>query len=304
MAATDSAPQLNFRRALLIAAAFAAILNFIAFYPGLLHHDAWAYFDASRKNNWTNWQPPLLGFLWYPLRWIHEGPQPMLVLFVAGYWAGFVLIAESLRHEGRALAWLTFITAFFPLALNFNGQLVKDVSMGVCLLIGAGIAAGLLSGTIRMRAVALPFMWFFLVAGAFMRANSLFGPGPPSGASRVETPVSAILCGSTPRQGDSRSASRVGEEIACARGPVRSKSQTVGRLGLPLKPVGALGGDWGGPLKGVLRWEKKPPDPRQPVRVRREAGGSLAFAFCPLPKSCQNEAGNSPEKGGSKVAQR
>ena len=178
MTATDSASRLSFRRALLIAAAFAAILNFIAFYPGLLHHDAWAYFDASRKNNWTNWQPPLLGFLWYPLRWIHEGPQPMLVLFIVGYWAGFVLIADSLRHEGRALAWLTFITAFFPLALNFNGQLVKDVSMGVCLLIGAGIAAGLLSGTIRMRAVALPFMWFFLAAGAFMRANSLFGLPP------------------------------------------------------------------------------------------------------------------------------
>lgn len=172
------AEGLRFRRTLLLAAAVAAVLNFIAFYPGLLHHDAWAYFDASRKNNWTNWQPPLLGFLWYPLRWLHDGPQPMLVLFVAGYWTGFALIADSLRHEGRALAWLTFATAFFPLALNFNGQLVKDVSMGVCLLISAGIAAGLISGTIRWRAAALPFLWLFLVAGAFMRANSLFGLPP------------------------------------------------------------------------------------------------------------------------------
>ena len=179
MTVTDTVTEgMKFRRALLIAAMIAAVANFIAFYPGLLHHDAWAYFDASRKNNWTNWQPPLLGFLWYPLRWIHDGPQPMLVLFVAGYWAGFVLIADSLRHEGRALAWLTFAAAFFPLALNFNGQLVKDVSMGVCLLISAGIAAGLITGTIRRRAVALPVMWFFLAAGAFMRANSLFGLPP------------------------------------------------------------------------------------------------------------------------------
>jgi hypothetical protein len=172
------AERLNFRRALLIAALIAAVLNFIAFYPGLLHHDAWAYFNATRDNIWTNWQPPLLGFLWYPLRWIHDGPQPMLVLFVAGYWAGFVLLADALRHEGRTLAWITFFTAFFPLALNFNGQLVKDVSMGVCLLVSAGIAAGLISGSIRMRAVAVPLMWFFLVAGAFMRANSLFGLPP------------------------------------------------------------------------------------------------------------------------------
>jgi len=179
MRQTETAAEyLQLRRTLLIAAFIAAIANFIAFYPGLLHHDAWAYFESSRNGNWTNWQPPLLGFLWYPLRWIHDGPQPMLVLFVAGYWAGYVLIADALRHEGRTLMLFTFLTAFFPLALNFNGQLVKDVSMGVCLLISAGSAAGLLSGAIRLRAVALPFLWFFLVAGAFMRANSLFGLPP------------------------------------------------------------------------------------------------------------------------------
>jgi hypothetical protein len=170
--------RLHFRRALLLAALAAATLNFIAFYPGLLHHDAWAYFDAARKNNWTNWQPPLLGFFWYPLQWIHDGPQPMFVLFIAGYWAGFALLADSLRNESRALAWLTFVSAFFPLLLNFNGQLVKDVSMAICLLIAAGIAAGVISGTIRMRAVALPFMWLFLAMGAFMRANSLFALPP------------------------------------------------------------------------------------------------------------------------------
>jgi hypothetical protein len=172
------AARTQFRRTLLIAACIAAVLNFIAFYPGLLHHDAWAYFDAARKGQFTNWQPPLLGFLWIPLQKIYDGPQPMLVLFVAAYWAGYVLIADALRHEGRTLAFLTFATAFFPLALNFNGQLVKDVSMGVCLLISAGIAAGVYSGSIRLRAVALPLMWLFLVAGAFMRANSLFAVPP------------------------------------------------------------------------------------------------------------------------------
>ncbi len=179
MTATDTVPTaVSFRTSLAIAAGAAAILNFIAFYPGLLHHDAWAYFDAARNDNWTNWQPPLLGFLWYPLQWIYDGPQPMLVLFVAGYWAGFVLIADSLRDEGRKLAILTFCAAFFPLVINFNGQLVKDVAMSVCLLLAAGIAAGVVTGRIEARRVALPAMWLFLVAGAFMRANSLFGLPP------------------------------------------------------------------------------------------------------------------------------
>jgi hypothetical protein len=174
----DPALALRFRRALFFAALFAAIANFIAFYPGLLHHDAWAYFKAARDNDWTNWQPPLLGFLWIPLQKIHYGPQPMLALFVAGYWAGFALFAAALRHEGRALAAGTFIAAFFPLAINFNGQLVKDVSMAISLLIAAGIAAGLASGAIRMRAIALPVMWLFLALGAFMRANALFALPP------------------------------------------------------------------------------------------------------------------------------
>jgi hypothetical protein len=173
-----AAERLKFRRALLLAALIAAIGNFIAFYPGLLHHDAWAYFDAARKNNWTNWQPPLLGFFWYPLQRIYDGPQPMFVLFVAAYWAGFVLVADALRHEGRTLAWLTFATAFYPMALNYNGQLVKDVSMATCLLIGGGIAAGLISGAIARRTLALPLMWLFIAMGAFMRANSLFGLPP------------------------------------------------------------------------------------------------------------------------------
>src|SRR4051812_47544429 len=129
----------KFRHRLFVVAALAAVLNFIAFYPGILHHDAWAYFAAARSGDFTNWQPPLLGKLWIPLQAIWDGPQPMLVLFMAGYWSGFALVARALEAEGGKLAAWTFAASGFPLALNFNGQLVKDVSMAVCLLLAAGI---------------------------------------------------------------------------------------------------------------------------------------------------------------------
>jgi hypothetical protein len=164
-------------RHLALAAFAGAILNFIAFYPGILHHDAWAYFKAARDNDWTNWQPPLLGFLWIPLQKIYYGPQPMLVLFVAGYWSGFWLIARAMIVEGRGIAIATLLAAFFPLALNYNGQLVKDVSMGICLLLAAGFAACLLRGVFRGR-MAKGLLALFLVMGAFMRANSLFALPP------------------------------------------------------------------------------------------------------------------------------
>jgi hypothetical protein len=165
-------------RRIAFAAIIAAILNFVAFYPGLLHHDAWAYFKAARDWDFTNWQPPLLGFLWIPLQKIHYGPQPMFVLFVAGYWSGFALLAAAIAERDRTLAAFAFLAAFWPMAINFNGQLVKDVSMAICLLLAAAIAAGLEFGWIKRRRIAIPFLWLFFALGAFMRANSLFALPP------------------------------------------------------------------------------------------------------------------------------
>jgi hypothetical protein len=170
--------SLSFHRNLFLAAILAAILNFIAFYPGILHHDAWAYFAAARSGDFTNWQPPLLGKMWIPLQAIWNGPQPMLVLFMAGYWSGFVLIARAYEAEGGKIAACTFAAGLFPIALNFNGQLVKDVSMAVCLLLAAAIAAALMQGAIKKRTATVGAMWLFLVMGAFMRANALFALPP------------------------------------------------------------------------------------------------------------------------------
>ena len=167
-------PSISLHRKLFLAALVAATLNFVAFYPGILHHDAWEYFIAARKGNFTNWQPPLLGKMWIPLQAIWDGPQPMLFLFVAGYWSGFVLLARAYEKEGGKLAALTFAAGFFPLALNFNGQLVKDVGMAVCLLLATGIAAALVRGAIKKHAATIGAMWLFLIMGAFMRANALF----------------------------------------------------------------------------------------------------------------------------------
>jgi len=168
----------SFHRHLFLAALLAAILNFIAFYPGILHHDAWAYFAAARNGDFTNWQPPLLGKMWIPLQAIWNGPQPMLVLFMAGYWSGFVLLARAFEAEGGKVAACTFAAGLFPLALNFNGQLVKDVGMAVCLLLAAGCAAALVRGAIKKRAATVGAMWLFVVMGAFMRANALFALPP------------------------------------------------------------------------------------------------------------------------------
>ena len=169
-------PALN--RIFFLAALAGAILNFIAFYPVILHHDAWAYFDAARHFEFTNWQPPLMGYLWIPLQKIYDGPQPMLVLFVAGYWIGFFLLARAYAMESRAIGAWVFASAFFPMALNYTGLLVKDISMSICLLLAAGIAIAIELGAIRKSAPALSAAWFFLLAGAFMRANALFGLPP------------------------------------------------------------------------------------------------------------------------------
>jgi len=172
-------PPLQMRRRLLAAATLAALVNFYAFYPGLYHHDAWSYVNAIRINAWDNWQPPLLGVFWIPLQWVWTGPQPMLAIFLAGYWSAFVLIALSYRdEESKTLPYFVFAAAFFPMALNYNGQLVKDIAMSISLLLAVAIAALLLRGYFKRTRLAAGFMWLFILLGGFFRANAVFGMPP------------------------------------------------------------------------------------------------------------------------------
>ncbi|HWK01064.1 MAG TPA: hypothetical protein VNR41_10200 [Xanthobacteraceae bacterium] len=165
-------------RTLFFVALGAAILNFIAFYPGILHHDAWAYFWQARDHKLDNWQPPLLGYIWMPLQKIYYGPQPMLALFVACYWSGFWLLARGYAQESRKLGIWVFAAGFFPMTLNFTGMLVKDIAMSDCFLVAAGIAVAIRMGALRKTFIALAIAWLFLFAGGFMRANALFGIPP------------------------------------------------------------------------------------------------------------------------------
>ena len=172
-------PPLQLQRRLLAAATLAALVNFYAFYPGLYHHDAWAYVNQVRTGAWDNWQPPLLGVMWIPLQAVWTGPQPMLALFLAGYWSAFVLIALGYRdEESRTLPYFVFLAAFFPMALNYNAQLVKDIAMAVSMLLAAGIAALLLRGYFKRTRIAGAFMWLFILMGGFFRANAVFGMPP------------------------------------------------------------------------------------------------------------------------------
>src|SRR5258708_34765864 len=97
----------------------------------------------------------------------------MLVLFMAGYWSGFVLITRAYEAEGGKIAACTFAAGLFPIALNFNGQLVKDVSMAICLLLTAAIPAALIHGAIKKRAATVGARWLFLVMDGFIQPNAL-----------------------------------------------------------------------------------------------------------------------------------
>lgn len=172
-------PPLQMKRRLFVAALLAALVNFYALYPGLYHHDAWAYVAAIRSGDWTNWQPPLLGVLWIPLQWVWTGPQPMFAIFLAAYWSGFVLIALAFKdEESKTLPYFVFATAFFPMAINYNGQLVKDIAMSVTMLLAAGIAALLLRGYFKRTRIAAALMWLFILMAGFFRANAVFGMPP------------------------------------------------------------------------------------------------------------------------------
>ncbi len=99
----------------------------------------WQYQQAV-DNAYEDWHPPLMAWVWRRLMFIQPGPAPMLVLQLALYWAGILLIAGSAYRRGRpnlaiALACLGWLPA--PLALT--GTITKDCLMAGCLSCAAGL---------------------------------------------------------------------------------------------------------------------------------------------------------------------
>jgi hypothetical protein len=163
--------------ALMAAVLFAC--NLALSFPGHMTNDSVNQYAEAMSGRYTDWHPPVMAWLFSVLLRIHEGPAPLFVLHLAGYWAGWWLLADATRRAGHAqLAFLVLLAGLFPTFVFLNASLTKDVGMVAAWLPALGLlywyrAQG------RHVPIAAGLAIAALVAyGTLVRSNAIFALGP------------------------------------------------------------------------------------------------------------------------------
>ncbi|MBS0219204.1 MAG: hypothetical protein JSR91_00530 [Proteobacteria bacterium] len=153
-------------------------VNVALHYPGRFNNDAIGQYQQALSGQFTDWHPPIMAYLWSLLLPIWNGPQPIFLLQLVLHWLGFALVADGLRRAERpTAAWLMLAAGAFPVFVEINAELLKDVGMA-----SAWIAASGLLFWYRVQDRKPP--WLVVVAavililyGMLIRANAVFGFG-------------------------------------------------------------------------------------------------------------------------------
>lgn len=145
----------------------AATLTALAYWPGLMTWDPVRQYGEALSGDIDDWHPPAMQWVWRQLIRIHPGPAPMLLVQLALYWGGLVILAGTAWQRGRrGLAWALLGCGLLPLGLALTGMILKD-----CLMTGALLAAvGLLAA--GERALPRVLAGALLIFAATLRFNA------------------------------------------------------------------------------------------------------------------------------------
>jgi hypothetical protein len=158
------------RGQILVLALAGFIISLLAFWPGFMEFDSFdQYAQAIGREPLNDWHPVILAFLWKLLIFVHDGPQPMLLLQLLLYWSGFLYLALHLLQRDKPwLAVAAILVPFSPFLLNFAGVLWKDTQLALAFF----WAALLLTFAPRNLTSAVASL-AFIVYGLAVRHNGI-----------------------------------------------------------------------------------------------------------------------------------
>ena len=145
----------------------AATLTACAYWPGLMSWDPVRQYGEALSGDVDDWHPPAMQWVWRQLIRVHPGPMPMLLLQLALYWSGMVVLAGTAWKRGlTGLAWALLACGLWPLGLALTGMILKDCLMTGALLVAVGLLASSERPLPRVLAAAM------LVCAATLRFNA------------------------------------------------------------------------------------------------------------------------------------
>ena len=155
------------------------VANLVGWFPGVANDDSDSQYVQAVAENFNDWHPPIMAWLWSNFRLLADGNGPMFCFHVACYWLGFGLIAVALSRAGRPLAaWGMIGVGLFPPFLMMNINILKDVGLAVTFLAAFAALFRYRVQERRAPAVVIVISSVLLCYGTLVRTNAVFGVVP------------------------------------------------------------------------------------------------------------------------------
>lgn len=161
-----------------VAIGFAVIAY--GYWPGVMIDDARWQYQQAVDNAYEDWHPPLMAWIWRHLMFLQPGPAPMLLLQLALFWAGILLISLWLYRRGRPGLGIALACAgLLPAPLALSGTVTKDCLMSGFLMCSVGLLLWQKSAAARaVRALLFIGTMAMLLAAAALRFNAFLACAP------------------------------------------------------------------------------------------------------------------------------
>jgi hypothetical protein len=149
-------------------AAFAA--SVLIFYPGFQSFDSAYQFWQARTGHFSNQSPVVMTALWSAINAWWPSPAALLIVHLAAYWLGVVLLASAIVERTELRAGFILLVGFLPPPFVILGHLWTDSSLIAAMTLGFGLTVvAFVHHRILPLILALPVIVY---AGA-VRHNSL-----------------------------------------------------------------------------------------------------------------------------------
>lgn len=155
------------------------LVNLIIRYPGFPNLDSDLQYAQAVSHKLSDWQPPIMAWVWSYARHIVDGNGSIYALHVFFYWLGFGVIGLTLRRIGHPLAaWTVVGAGMLPPMLMMNIHILKDVGLAVTLLSSFAIVFWHRAQGRPINPAAGTAALVLLLYGGLVRSNAVFAVPP------------------------------------------------------------------------------------------------------------------------------